>query len=182
VPDIDTNVYLPGAVADHLTSFGGKLTDAKGQMSILRWLEAGATASYGTVVEPCNFTEKFPDPRPLYSHYYRGQTLLGAYWKSVLQPGEGVFVGEPLASPWSSTRLRFEAGQLELTTTSLTPGVTYVLEAAEVVDGVIEGFETVQADIRVDHHRRHTVVVPDATARVYRVREGSTPERTKPND
>jgi uncharacterized protein (TIGR03790 family) len=176
VSGIDTNVYLPGAVADHLTSFGGKLTNAQGQMSILRWLEAGATGSYGTVVEPCNFTEKFPDPRPLFSHYYRGQTLLGAYWKSVLQPGEGVFIGEPLASPWSSTRLRFEAGQLELTTTSLRPGVTYVLEAADVVDGTIGGFETVQADIRLNHHRRHTLVVPDATQQVYRLREYVPPD------
>ena len=29
-------------------------------MSSLKWLEAGATASYGTVVEPCSFPQKFP--------------------------------------------------------------------------------------------------------------------------
>jgi uncharacterized protein (TIGR03790 family) len=61
VPAIATNHYLPGAIADHLTSLGGQLTDSP-QMSALRWLEAGATASYGTVVEPCNFATKFPDP------------------------------------------------------------------------------------------------------------------------
>jgi len=44
-----SNHFLPGAIADHLTSFGGMLTDSP-QMSSLRWLEAGATASYGTVV------------------------------------------------------------------------------------------------------------------------------------
>ena len=53
--------FVPGAIADHLTSFGGALTDS-GQMSALRWLEAGATGSYGTVVEPCNLPQKFPDP------------------------------------------------------------------------------------------------------------------------
>ena len=42
---------MPGALADHLTSSGGMLTDS-GQMSALRWLEAGATGSYGTVIEP----------------------------------------------------------------------------------------------------------------------------------
>jgi threonine synthase len=30
-------------------------------MSALRWLEAGASGSYGTVVEPCNHPAKFPD-------------------------------------------------------------------------------------------------------------------------
>jgi hypothetical protein len=29
-------------------------------MSALRWLEAGVTASYGTVTEPCASAEKFP--------------------------------------------------------------------------------------------------------------------------
>jgi uncharacterized protein (TIGR03790 family) len=96
---ITTNHFLPGAVADHLTSLGGKLTDSS-QMSALRWLEAGATASYGTVVEPCNFPAKFPDPGLLLSYYRRGDTLIEAYWRSVAMPGQGVFIGEPLARPW----------------------------------------------------------------------------------
>ena len=29
-----------------------------------------------------------------------GDTLIEAYWKSVQQPGEGIFIGEPLARPW----------------------------------------------------------------------------------
>jgi uncharacterized protein (TIGR03790 family) len=94
-----TNRFRPGAVADHLTSFGGQLTDSP-QMSALRWLEAGATGSYGTVVEPCNFTAKFPDPGLLLSYYLRGDTLIESYWRSVAMPGQGVFIGEPLARPW----------------------------------------------------------------------------------
>jgi uncharacterized protein (TIGR03790 family) len=99
VPAIDTNRFLPGAVADHLTSFGGMLTDSP-QMSSLRWLEAGATGSYGTVVEPCAFPQKFPNVTLLMSYYTSGDTLIEAYWKSVLMPGQGLFIGEPLARPF----------------------------------------------------------------------------------
>ena len=91
--------FLPGAIADHLTSAGGEL-DGKGQMSSLNWLEAGATGSYGTVVEPCNHLQKFPMPSIVIGHYAQGETLLEAYWKSVAWPGEGVFIGEPLAHPY----------------------------------------------------------------------------------
>ena len=101
VPRIATNQFLPGAVADHLTSFGGQLTDGV-QMSSLRWLEAGATGSYGTVVEPCNLTAKFPNPALLLAHYLAGETLIEAYWKSVAMPGQGLFIGEPLAAPYRS--------------------------------------------------------------------------------
>jgi uncharacterized protein (TIGR03790 family) len=91
---------LPGAVADHLTSAGGILTGSY-QMSALEWLKAGATGSYGTVVEPCNFPEKFPNPGVLMGYYLKGSTLIEAYWKSVAEPGQGIFVGEPLAKPFA---------------------------------------------------------------------------------
>jgi uncharacterized protein (TIGR03790 family) len=103
VEGITSNRFRPGAVADHLTSFGGELTaepTPSGQMSALRWLEAGATGSYGTVVEPCNFLAKFPSPGLLLAYYRRGDTLIEAYWRSVAMPGQGVFIGEPLARPW----------------------------------------------------------------------------------
>ena len=103
VAALDTLRFLPGAVADHLTSFGGMLTDSS-QMSALKWLEAGATGSYGTVVEPCNFPQKFSDPAILIARYVRGETLIEAYWKSVAWPGQGVFVGEPLATPFRRGR------------------------------------------------------------------------------
>jgi uncharacterized protein (TIGR03790 family) len=99
VPDIETNAFLPGAIADHLTSSGGVLTGSA-QMSSLRWLDAGATGSYGTVAEPCNYVEKFPRPNIVIDRYLNGETLLEAYWKSVQWPGQGVFIGEPLAAPF----------------------------------------------------------------------------------
>ena len=61
VAKIGSNQFMDGAIADHLTSTGGVLF-GKNQMSILRWLDAGATGSYGAVVEPCNFPQKFPHP------------------------------------------------------------------------------------------------------------------------
>ncbi len=96
-----TNSYLPGAVADTLTSTGGSLPDGQGQMPITTWLQAGATGSYGTVEEPCNFTEKFSRATVLAARYRRGETLIEAYWKSVQSPGQGLFIGEPLARPWA---------------------------------------------------------------------------------
>ncbi len=100
VADIDTNRYRPGALADHLTSAGGKL-DGSRQMSSLRWLEAGATGSYGSVVEPCAFVQKFPRPDIAIDRYLDGETLIEAYWKSVEWPGQGLFIGEPLAAPFA---------------------------------------------------------------------------------
>ncbi|UJP05841.1 MAG: TIGR03790 family protein [Nitrosomonas sp.] len=100
VARLDTLGFQPGALADHLTSAGGMLTDSH-QMSSLRWLEAGATASYGAVVEPCNFPQKFPAPGVMMFHYTLGATAIEAYWKSVAWPGQGVFVGEPLAKPFA---------------------------------------------------------------------------------
>jgi len=103
VSGLQTLRFVPGAIADHLTSFGGQLTDS-GQMSALHWLEAGATGSYGTVVEPCNFPQKFPHPAVVIGRYLRGETLIESYWKSVAWPGQGVFIGEPLAAPYRLRR------------------------------------------------------------------------------
>jgi uncharacterized protein (TIGR03790 family) len=102
IDGIDTNHYRPGAIADHLTSAGGKLSGSS-QMSSLEWLKAGATGSYGTVVEPCAFVQKFPRPDIVINRYLNGETLIEAYWKSVAWPGQGVFIGEPLAAPFRDT-------------------------------------------------------------------------------
>ena len=113
VPDLATLQFLPGALADHLTSFGGQLTDSS-QMSSLRWLEAGATASYGTVVEPCSHPQKFPVPAIALFHYAAGASAIEAYWKSVAWPGEGVFIGDPLARPFAPMLRETSSGRFEL--------------------------------------------------------------------
>jgi uncharacterized protein (TIGR03790 family) len=101
VDKLETLRFVPGALADHLTSFGGMLTDSS-QMSSLKWLEAGATASYGTVSEPYSYPQKFPNPVVLLYHYLAGATAVEAYWKSVEWPAQGVFIGDPLAAPFRS--------------------------------------------------------------------------------
>jgi len=99
VDKLDTLHFLPGALADHLTSYGGDLLGSS-QMSSLRWLDAGATASYGSVSEPCSHWQKFPNPTVLLRHYLQGDTAIEAYWKSVAWPAQGLFIGEPLAAPY----------------------------------------------------------------------------------
>ncbi len=101
VPGLDTLAWVPGALADHLTSFGGVLDSGAGQMSILDWITSGATASYGTVSEPCAHPQKFPHPQVLLLNYLQGATAIEAYWRSVAWPQQGVFIGEPLAAPFA---------------------------------------------------------------------------------
>lgn len=101
VSGLESLRFRPGALADTLTSAGGMLDAGEGgHTTALQWLEAGATASYGAVVEPCNRPQKFPHPAVLLHHYLQGDTAIEAYWKSVQMPGQGVFAGEPLAAPY----------------------------------------------------------------------------------
>ncbi len=150
VPGLETLRFVPGAVADHLTSAGGRLTDSR-QMSALRWLEAGATGSYGTVVEPCNLLGKFPHPALLMESYGAGRTLLEAYWQSVKQPGEGIFVGEPLAAPFDGYRVDSGATRLELTTRVLQPGLYRLAYANHPVGP----FHTAPGVLKVGYHQQH---------------------------
>lgn len=101
VDKLDTVDWVPGALADHLTSFGGRLDAKGGQMSAIEWIDSGATASYGTVSEPCAYQQKFPHPQVLLLNYLQGATAIEAYWKSVAWPQQGIFIGEPLAAPFA---------------------------------------------------------------------------------
>jgi uncharacterized protein (TIGR03790 family) len=100
VTHLNTLNFLPGAIADHLTSFGGVLIANSDQMPSTKWIEAGATGSFGSVSEPCNYWQKFPNPQVLLGHYLAGETLIESYWKSVVWPTQGLFIGEPLATPY----------------------------------------------------------------------------------
>jgi len=104
VNKLDTVKFVPGALGDHLTSSGGVLDGTGGHTMATEWIVAGATASYGTVTEPCAHPQKFSHPQVLLLHYAQGSTALEAYWKSVAWPTQGVFVGEPLATPFSRRR------------------------------------------------------------------------------
>lgn len=132
VPGLERNTFVPGAVGDHLTSAGGELFGGS-QMSSLAWLQAGATGSYGAVVEPCNFPAKFPVPGLVMAHYLQGETLIEAYWKSVLMPGQGLFIGEPLARPFAGIRHRADGDSLTVSARLLPPGLYDVQASASMI-------------------------------------------------
>ncbi|MDB6066678.1 MAG: hypothetical protein JWR26_2886 [Pedosphaera sp.] len=95
------NTFVPGAMADNLTSFGGQLFEyTSGQTTLLAFLEAGAAGSFGTVIEPCNYPDKFPDAQN-YFYQARGFSLAECYYQSVTNPYQGQVVGEPLAAPFA---------------------------------------------------------------------------------
>ena len=166
VADIDTNEYRPGAIADHLTSFGGRVPTS-GQMSVVEWLEVGVTGSYGTVVEPCNYTQKFPVVPVVVERYFRGETLVEAYWKSVRWPGEGLFVGEPLARPFGAQSASFDGTMLTVETNAVVPGETWAIEAADSEDGP---WRMVQA-VTSDAWERQTIAFPHDGSAFYRLEQ-----------
>ncbi len=98
---LPANAFVPGAIGDSLTSYAGILFEDTGQSSLLAFLSAGAAGSYGTVIEPCNYLQKFPNPLD-YFYQYRGFSLAEAYYQSLQNPFEGLLVGEPLSAPFAS--------------------------------------------------------------------------------
>jgi hypothetical protein len=118
------------------------------------------------VVEPCNYTGKFPNPRIVLPRYYRGETLLEAYWKSVSAPGEGLFVGEPLARPWGAEIVTYTGGAFSIQTTHLDPLKSYKIEGADAESGP---FTLVQGAISVPSHQRATLTVSPADKPFYRL-------------
>jgi hypothetical protein len=98
-------------------------------MPITAWLSAGATASFGAVEEPCNFTQKFSKASVLIDQYFRGATLMESYWKSVQWPGQGLFVGEPLAKPFrDSPQFAVFGTQYLISTRAMRANASYALE------------------------------------------------------
>jgi hypothetical protein len=98
--NISSNVYVLGAIADSLTSYGGLILQPNDHTTLLAFLGAGAVGSYGTVVEPCNWLQKFPSPQD-YFYQARGFSLAECYYQSLVNPYQGLIVGEPLAAPFA---------------------------------------------------------------------------------
>jgi uncharacterized protein (TIGR03790 family) len=92
--------FVPGAIADSMTSFGGIIFGANGQTSLLEFIHAGASGSYGTVTEPLSDVQKFPNPM-VYYYQSRGFNLAESYYQSLPVPYQGLIVGEPLAAPFA---------------------------------------------------------------------------------
>jgi chitodextrinase len=178
--NLGTDTFVPGSIGDNLTSAAGDLLgqlNSSGQMSALRWLEAGTAGSFGTETEPCNHTQKFPQASVLVQKYFQGNTLLEAYTKSVQWPAQGVFVGDPLTKPFG-TKATLINGTLTITTTTLTPGTTYTVSSAPSSSGPF----TPIATISVPNYQRATITVPGMSAPYYMLTSGtsSPPSDTTP--
>jgi uncharacterized protein (TIGR03790 family) len=101
VVSLAPGIFAPGAMADNLTSYSGFLFENVGHTGAMDFLNSGATASYGTVVEPCAYLQKFPNAQN-YFYQARGFSMAESYYMSVTNPYQGVFVGEPLAAPFAA--------------------------------------------------------------------------------
>lgn len=91
--------FLPGAMAEHLTSYAGAF-DKAGQSKMSLWIKAGATLTAGTVVEPRALYEKFPTAR-FHFYYAKGCTAIESFFLSLKSPLQILMLGDPLASPWA---------------------------------------------------------------------------------
>jgi hypothetical protein len=90
----------PGAICEHLTSFGGSMRDANGQTPLSEFLRHGAAGASGTVTEPYAIQAKFPTPF-LQVFYASGCNLAEAFYQSVHGPYQLLIVGDPLCRPWA---------------------------------------------------------------------------------
>jgi len=93
------SAMLPGAIVEHLTSFGGVMTKGAGQTPLTEFLRHGAAGSSGTVTEPYAIQAKFPNAF-LHVHYASGCSLAEAFYQSVTGPYQLLIVGDPLCAPW----------------------------------------------------------------------------------
>jgi hypothetical protein len=117
----------PGAICEHLTSYGGYMTKSRAQTPLSEFLRLGAAGSCGTVAEPLALQCKFPLPS-LQLHYARGCSLAEAFYQSVSGPYQLLIVGDPLCQPWATApRMQVQgikAGDTVKGTISITPSGT----------------------------------------------------------
>jgi hypothetical protein len=115
------SVMLPGAIAEHLTSFGAHF-GTPGQTKLSEFIRNGAAGSSGTVVEPLSHHQKFPNPI-LHIFYAEGCSLAEAFYQSIWGPFQLLVVGDGLARPFATfTEVKVDAPQHPWTgTVTLTP-------------------------------------------------------------
>lgn len=101
-PPIDTADFtlLPGAFADHLTSYAGNFSSSS-QVKMSRWISKGASGTSGTVEEPCNYSSKFIHSK-FHVGYHQGMTLGEAHFRHLRSVGfQSLLLGDPLTAPWA---------------------------------------------------------------------------------
>lgn len=82
-------------------------------------------------------------------------------------PAEGIFIGEPLARPFGSgVHTSFVDDVLSIETTTLVPGQTYRIAAADSATGP---FETVQDGLSVPKYQRATFTIAQPDRAFYQL-------------
>jgi len=74
-----SNAFVPGAIADSLTSYAGVIYGYNDQTTLLVFLNAGACGSYGTLPSRAP-TCKNSLRRRIYFYQYRGFSLAECYY------------------------------------------------------------------------------------------------------
>jgi len=95
---LSPNAFVPGAMADSVTSWGGIIFGYNDQTSLLTFITNGASGSYGSVNETAPIPDKFPNPQN-YFYQARGFSIAESYYQSLAAPFQGLTVAEPLAAP-----------------------------------------------------------------------------------
>jgi uncharacterized protein (TIGR03790 family) len=111
VTAIAGNTFVPGAIVDNLTSYGAAISnfscnaagtvcpENENQVSIARFIRAGATGAHGTVNEPLN--NAFPNAGA-YLHYTFGYSMGESYFfNQRFLYWQNIHLGDPLATPYA---------------------------------------------------------------------------------
>jgi len=147
--DLDFNAagltLVPGAFADHLTSYGATF-DLISQTKISQWISHGASGSAGAVEEPCNYNGKFPHAR-FHVYYFQGLSLGESYLRSVqYAPFQSLLYGDPLTRPFAyipvvsvpDAPASPVSGSVTITPSATTPSPTASIAGFDLlVDGVL---------------------------------------------
>lgn len=151
----DTIGFRPGALGDNMTPFGGRLDEdpVTGDTTLNYWLKRGLNATYGTVYDPGNSVASYPDVGNLALKYFFGGTALEAYLYSVSDASKGQFQGDPLTRPFG-TKVTDDSGDLLIDTTTLLPGVEYIVSHADNLTGPYTELDRfILADVQVKQIR-----------------------------
>jgi hypothetical protein len=99
---------LPGAIAEHLTSFGAHF-GTPGQTKLSEFIRFGAAGASGTVAEPLALHMKFPNPM-IHVFYAEGCSLAEAFYQSIWGPYQLMVAGDGLARPFATfTKVKVKA-------------------------------------------------------------------------
>ncbi|MCH7792602.1 MAG: TIGR03790 family protein [Planctomycetes bacterium] len=162
---------MPGAFADHLTSYAGHFSNAP-QTKMSEWIAKGASGSLGAVQEPCNYQGKFPHA---YTHFYYagGATLGESYFRAAQYvPFQMLLYGDPITRPFAhipavsvpNAPTSPVAGSITLSPIASTTHPTASIASLELlIDGVVADTVLPGSDFILDTTRlsdgRHDVRV-----------------------